>query len=218
MSPIFRNEHVVLVHGLWMNGLVFGVLRQRLQQDHGFDVHTFAYPTLHGDPAQVCGDLARFAERVGGGERVHLVGHSLGGAFVYRTLCDCAAPIAGNAVLIGSPLNGSKAARSASQWPMLRPLLGPLVLKELAPVCDRRWSGPNAVGAIAGKLRVGAGQLFAHFDEDNDGTVGVSETLIPGLADHLVLPHSHMGLLFADDVAANVAHFLREGRFLRPAA
>jgi hypothetical protein len=60
---------------------------------------------------------------------------------------------------------------------------------------------------------MGTGQFFAHFDEDNDGTVAVSETRIPGLADHLVLPHSHIGMLYARDVAAQVAHFLSHGRF-----
>jgi pimeloyl-ACP methyl ester carboxylesterase len=209
-------EPVVLVHGLWMNGLVFSVLRQRLQQDHGFDVHTFTYPTLHGDLGRVSSKLADFAGRVGGGRSVHLVGHSLGGALVYRALRDRAEAFGGNAVLLGAPLNGSRAARSASQWPMLRPLLGPHVLKELAPECDRCWDGQCAVGAIAGTLRVGTGQYFAHFDEDNDGTVGVSETVIPGLKDHLVLPHSHMGMLFADDVAQQVAHFLRNSAFCRP--
>jgi hypothetical protein len=43
--------------------------------------------------------------------------------------------------------------------------------------------------------------------------VAVSETLIPGLTDHLVLPHSHIGMLFAEDVARQVAAFLRLGRF-----
>jgi hypothetical protein len=89
------------------------------------------------------------------------------------------------------------------------------VLREFAAPCERCWTGPGALGAIAGTRRIGIGQYFARFDEDNDGTVGVSETIIPGLADHLVLPHSHMGLLFADDVAQQVAHFLREGRFRR---
>jgi len=37
--------------------------------------------------------------------------------------------------------------------------------------------------------------------------------MIPGLDDHLILPHSHIGMLFAQDVAAQVAHFLRQGRF-----
>jgi pimeloyl-ACP methyl ester carboxylesterase len=213
MSPK-SPEPVVLVHGLWMNGLVFGALRQRLQ-DHGFEPHTFAYPTLHGDLADVAADLGRFAARVAGDRRVHLIGHSLGGALVYRALNDGALPTDGKAVLIGSPLNGSRAARDASRWPMLQPLLGPHVLREFAAPCERCHTGPGALGAIAGTRRIGIGQYFARFDEDNDGTVGVSETIIPGLADHLVLPHSHMGLLFADDVAQQVAHFLREGRFRR---
>jgi pimeloyl-ACP methyl ester carboxylesterase len=207
------REPVVLVHGLWMNGLAFGVLGRHLHRDHDFDVHTFTYPTLHGDSAQVCADLARFAGRIGEGRRVHFVGHSLGGALVYRTLAEGAGRFGGNAVLLGSPLNGSKAALAASRWPALRPFLGPHVLQEIAPSCDRCWTGPNAIGAIAGTLRMGTGQFLAHFDEDNDGTVAVSETLIPGLTDHLVVPHSHMGMLFAADVARQVAGFLRDRRF-----
>ena len=40
------HDPVILVHGLWMSGLEFGVLRQRLQTRHGFDVHVFSYPSL----------------------------------------------------------------------------------------------------------------------------------------------------------------------------
>jgi hypothetical protein len=89
------------------------------------------------------------------------------------------------------------------------------VLNELAARKDRCWTGSNALGSIAGSRRIGTGQFFAHFDEENDGTVAVSETVIPGLSDHLVLPHSHIGMLFAEDVAGEVACFLRNGRFQR---
>jgi len=65
--------------------------------------------------------------------------------------------------------------------------------------------------------RIGFGQFFAHFDEENDGTIAVAETVIPGLDDHIVLPHSHVGMLFAHDVADQVAHFLRERRFYKDA-
>ena len=208
------GEVVVLVHGLWMNGLEFGVLGHRLRSEHGFDIRTFSYPTLHGDLGSVCSALAEFTERSSEGRVVHLVGHSLGGMLVHRTLSECGAGrLNGNAVLLGSPLNGSRAARGVARFAMLRPLLGPLVLEELAEPRGRAWTGANALGAIAGTLRMGMGQFFAHFDDDNDGTVGVSETIIPGLADHLVLPHSHVGMLFATDVAREVAHFLRHGRF-----
>jgi pimeloyl-ACP methyl ester carboxylesterase len=208
------GDAVVLVHGLWMNGVELSVLGQHLRRDHGFAVRTFSYPTLHGDAAEICGELAQFGASVAGAGRVHFVGHSLGGVLVHRTLSESGRKFHGNAVVLGSPLNGSKAASGAARWPMLRPLLGPHVLNELALAKPRHWTGANALGSIAGTLRVGTGQFFAHFDEDNDGTVAVSETVIPGLADHLAMPHSHIGMLFAQDVAAQVAHFLRHGRFI----
>jgi pimeloyl-ACP methyl ester carboxylesterase len=209
------RDSVVLVHGLWMNGMEMSVLRRRLEHDHGFDAHAFSYPTLHGDAAEICRDLAEFArECAREGGRVHMVGHSLGGAIVYKSLAEGVAQVTGNAVLLASPLNGSRAAEGAARHPMLRPLLGPHVLRELAQPSGRRaWSRGTALGAIAGSLRMGTGQFFAHFAEDNDGSVAVSETIIPGLQDHIVLPHSHMGMIFAEDVAAQVAHFLRNSHF-----
>lgn len=211
MSPI---SCVVLVHGLWMNGLELSMLGYRLRHEHGYDVRTFSYPTMSGTAADICRALEDFAGQVAPDGRVHFVAHSLGGVFVHRTLMECAAGrFDGNAVLLGSPLNGSKAARGAAGIPALRPLLGPHVLSELAAPSGRSCTGRHAIGAIAGTRRMGTGQFFAQFDEDNDGTVGVSETRIPGLADHLVLPHSHFGMLYARDVAAYVARFLRSGRF-----
>jgi len=209
-------DSVILVHGLWMNGMEMSVLRRRLQLEHGFEAQTFAYPTLHGDAEEIGRELAQTARDAGRrGGRVHLVGHSLGGAFVYKALVECGAEVEGNAVVLGSPLNGSRAAQGVSRHPMLRPLLGPHVLRELAQPRERCWTRGGALGAIAGSMRMGTGQYFTRFDEDHDGSVAVSETIIPGLQDHLVLPHSHMGLIFAADVAAQVAHFLRQGRFSR---
>jgi pimeloyl-ACP methyl ester carboxylesterase len=213
MENVPISDTVILVHGLWMIGAELGLLRRRLAHEHGFDVRVFVYPTLHGDPASICAELAGTV-RSAPGARVHLVGHSLGGAFVFRALQQCAGSITGNAVLLAAPLNGSRAARGALRFPVLRPLLGSHVVHELAEPSGRAWRGPPALGAIAGSRPVGTGQFFAHFDEPNDGTVAVRETVIPGLADHIVLPHSHIGMLFAGDVAENVAYFLRQGRFL----
>jgi pimeloyl-ACP methyl ester carboxylesterase len=213
------RDPVILVHGLWMNGLEFGVLRHRLQAQHGYDVHVFSYPSMNGDAAEIAAELAEFVDRQGrSSERVHLVGHSLGGAIVYTALTEQGLQDRpGNAVLLGSPLGGSRAAQGVARFAALRPLLGPHILRELAEPCGRCWGDgrPRALGAIAGTRRVGTGQFFAHFDDDNDGTVAVSETVIPGLNDHIVLPHSHVGMLFANDVAAQVGHFLRHGRFVQ---
>lgn len=209
------REVVILVHGLWMSGFEMNVLRQRLQSTYGFDARGFSYPTLHGDTVDVVDQLAQNARELArAASRVHLVGHSLGGAIVFRTLERCAGSLRGNAVVLGSPLNGSQAVRGVSRWSLLRPLLGPHAASELAGPQARAWHGPGALGAIAGSAALGTGQFFAHFAGPHDGTVAVEETRIPGLDDHIVLPHSHMGLLFAQDVADQTAHFLRHGRFV----
>ena len=66
MMPDAR-EAVILVHGLWMIGLEFGVLRHHLQANHGFDVHVFTYSSMHGDTAGIASELADFTRRKAGG-------------------------------------------------------------------------------------------------------------------------------------------------------
>jgi pimeloyl-ACP methyl ester carboxylesterase len=208
------GDTVVLVHGLWMTGFEFVVLRNRLVHA-GFRVEIFPYSSMHGDVAEIGAQL-RSRIDADATERVHLVGHSLGGAFVYRALMNSGEPLTGNAVLLGAPLNGSRAAAGVMRWPWLAPVLGSHVTSELASPCGRCWDGRAALGAIAGSRSLGTGRLFARFDEDNDGTVGISETVIPGLTDHVVLPHSHIGMLYARDVVDQIAAFLRHGRFTKP--
>jgi len=49
--------------------------------------------------------------------------------------------------------------------------------------------------------------------EENDGTVAVSETRMPGATDHIVLPVSHLGMLLSARVARETGSFLTQGRF-----
>jgi len=121
----------------------------------------------------------------------------------------------GRVVILGSPLNGSRSARTVARNRVLRRLIGPLVNAELVNDCDpRRWVCHNELGVIAGTTPMGLGQLFAKFDEDCDGTVGVSETKLPGHKAHLALPVSHMGMLVDATVARHVGAFLEKGTFL----
>jgi len=64
---------------------------------------------------------------------------------------------------------------------------------------------------------IGFGRLVAGFDEDNDGTIAISETRMPGAKDHLVLPVSHKGMLLSRNVVDQTAAFLQRGEFLREA-
>ena len=62
---------------------------------------------------------------------------------------------------------------------------------------------------------IGLAQFVAEFEEDNDGTVAVSETQLPGARDHLIMPVSHNGMLLSGSVVDQAAAFLKRGEFLR---
>jgi hypothetical protein len=92
-------------------------------------------------------------------------------------------------------------------------LMGPSVADELLRPRERCWTFGRPLGIVAGTQSVGLGQFLAGFEEECDGTVGVSETRLPGATDHIVLPVSHMGLLVSPRVARETGLFLQNGRF-----
>jgi pimeloyl-ACP methyl ester carboxylesterase len=207
---------VVFVHGLFLNGAEFTLLRRRLAARHGFDVHRFSYPTVRGSMDATLDALARFVDRVAA-DRVHFVGHSLGGIVLCRYFERATPARDGRVVMLGSPLLGSRSARAVARHAWLRRVIGPLVASELVDEgATRRWSAARELGLIAGTSALGLGRFFARFEEPCDGTVAVSETLLPGHADHLALPVSHMGMLVSPLVADHVGRFLETGRFARP--
>lgn len=214
-------ELVILVHGLWMSGLELVSLKNRLNADHGFEAVPFSYPSVSGSMLDHVKELREFAQSQKA-ERMHFVGHSLGGLVVLNLLEATADLPPGRAVLLGSPLQGSRAAQGLARWPLGKAMLGITMRQEFLPgdgleprATLRTWSDRREVGVIAGSSGFGLGRFVAKLDGDNDGTVMVEETQLPGARDHLVLPVTHTGMLFSGEVARQTAHFLRTGRFAR---
>ena len=203
----------VYVHGLWLNGAEFTLLRRRLARDHGFSGHRFSYPTVRGSMDHTVEQLRRFVAGIDA-EQIHFVGHSFGGVVLCRYFQKHPCERPGRVVILGSPLTGSRSARSVARNAVMRRMIGPLVNAELVNDCEpRSWICQNELGVIAGTSAMGLGRLFTKFDEDFDGTVGVSETKLPGHKAHLALPVSHMGMLANAGVARHVGEFLALGRF-----
>lgn len=197
--------NVLLLHGLWMRAFALRQLARRLQAE-GFTVATFDYPSLVGGPEVALPALARRLERADA-----VIGHSLGGLMAVEVLRRHPELPVKRAVCLGSPLLGSGAARALHG----HPVTGWYVGRSAALLCEgcRPWEGPQQIGMIAGTRPVGLGALVARFQEPHDGTVAVSETRLPGLADHHEVDVSHTGLVFSPRVAALAVRFLRHGRF-----
>jgi pimeloyl-ACP methyl ester carboxylesterase len=203
-------QNVLFVHGLWMNGLETWWLRHRMQQ-HGFAAHAVSYPTMHSTAEEVARQLA--AEVAALEPPVHLVGHSLGGLMLLKMFELLPEQPPGRVVLLGSPVSGSHAARNVASWTIGPSLLGPIAIGEILGHGVRQWTLPRELGVIAGSTSAGLGRLVADLPEPNDGTVAVEETHIAGMADHLVLPVTHTGMMLSASVAEHVARFLQTGRF-----
>jgi pimeloyl-ACP methyl ester carboxylesterase len=203
--------HVVYVHGLWMPGEESLVLRHRLVQDFGLTCHALRYSAAFSSMDAIIGSFAELVRGLGAPE-LHLVGHSLGGLIIHRFLERFPDQPPGRVVFMGTPALASRAAQSANRFLPMEPFMGS-VAEELLVPRERRWTHSRALGIIAGTEPFGVGHLLAHFDEDNDGTVAVSETRMAGATDHLTLPVSHLGMLVSARVAQEAGRFLTTGAF-----
>jgi pimeloyl-ACP methyl ester carboxylesterase len=208
---------VVLLHGLWLQGREFALLRRRLQNSCGFDVEVFRYASVTATMAQITGELHQFVAARAPRE-LHLVGHSLGGLVAYRFLERFPGQPPGRVVFLGTPAVASRAANAVSRMAWARALLGRPIAEELLSARQREWSMPRELGIIAGTLALGLGQLFVRFEEENDGSVAVSETRLPGATDFIAVPVSHFGMLLSARVASETGRFLVNGHFSLRAA
>src|SRR5215212_7031159 len=75
----------ILVHGLWMSGLQLTLIKRRLEADGALRALSFSYPTIVGSMSDHVRRLIDCA-RAHRSERLHFVGHSLGGLVILRAL------------------------------------------------------------------------------------------------------------------------------------
>jgi len=215
------KESVLLLHGLWMNRYAMHALGHRLGEA-GFDATAITYhsmrDTVEDHVAAVEHKLAAMRSGPDAPARIHIVGHSMGGVValkVLERLRDAAiAERLGRVVLLGSPVAGCESGAAATRMLAVRWLLG--------RSADLWQSGYRLhipagfpVGSIAGTRPLGLAMALVALTGANDGVVKVDETRLPGLADHLVLPVSHTGMLISRSVARQCTNFLRYGRFSR---
>ena len=215
-----NTSRVVCLHGIWMVGAGMMYVKHRLETDNGYQADLFSYAPVTETLNDVANKLAEFISESGDGP-THLVGHSLGGVVALRMLSVRPDIRIDRVVCLGSPLCGSRAAFHLSQLDWGNIILGKTITEGVIDDAAHRWArgvaDSHEIGIIAGDVPIGFGRLVAGFEEENDGTVAVSETRMPGAKDHVVMPVSHKGMLISRDVVDQTAAFLQRGEFLQEA-
>jgi pimeloyl-ACP methyl ester carboxylesterase len=207
---------VVYVHGLWLTGIEGGLLRKRLAKELSAETRAFSYPSVTSSVTDNAQALGKFLSTLRA-DALHLVGHSLGGLVILKLFesGEAAQLPPGRIVLLGSPLNGSRAAQNLARLPFGKKIMGKGIHEELLSQRQRRWTGQRELGVIAGSLGLGLGRLVGVHGAASDGTILVDETRLSGMSQHLVLKVSHMGLPFSATVARQTGAFLSSGNFVR---
>jgi len=205
-----QKETIVLVHGLYVNGMDMSLLRKRLE-NASFNTLRFSYHSLKNTPLENALALQSFTEKIQS-PALHFVCHSLGGLVIRHLFHNYPEQRPGRIVTLGTPHTNSSAAIKLHQSSSSRWVLGKStklgLLGDVPP-----WRNTHELGVIAGKLRLGLGMFVPGIPRPNDGTVAVSETMFDGMTDHIILPVSHFGMLLSNTVAGQTGNFLRHGRF-----
>ncbi|MBB4657782.1 esterase/lipase family protein [Parvularcula dongshanensis] len=218
-----RTEGAILIHGLGLSvqGASMRPLALRLRRA-GYAVTCLDYPSSRMSLDDAVRHLAPYVRSAGERwDRVHLVGHSLGGLLAVRLHEALPEEKQGRVVQIGSPNLGSPLATVALRLTPIRAALGP-ALGELQHARPRHalWDKRPGVGAIAGRTGWGpAARLPASWREglegETDGKVTVASALA-GADGRAVIPVGHAFLPASRRVADAVIAYLRDGAF--PAA
>lgn len=209
-----QQEVVILVHGYGRSASAMWKLEQYFEQA-GFQVRSVGYNSLiQGVPAikkQLAKKLNKLLKH--NTQKVHFVGHSMGGLLIRSYLGENQVNHLGNVVTMGSPNAGTPLADYfLSKW---YGFLGGPALKSLSakgsPFLKSLPRPDYNLGVIAGVVhRASREHLLPGKD---DGLVPLQSTKVLGMKDFIVMPVSHYNMRYNQAVATQAIHFLQRGVF-----
>ena len=210
-------ESVIVVHGLGRTPASMTILVSRLR-NAGFRVVSFGYPST-SEPMEALVDRleAEVARCCRDEETVHFVTHSMGGVLVRSYLSQQPQTHSGRVVMLSPPSQGSELIDAFADSPLLRSILGPAGSR----LGTDSASIPSQLGPVGFRLGIIAGDRSLNplgswlIPGPDDGKVGVDRAKVEGAADFMVVPATHTFIMNRKDVADEVVHFLRHGRFGR---
>lgn len=218
VTPALASECVVLLHGLIRTSSSMERMAEMLREE-GFKTANIDYPsrdhTVEELAPMAVGDGLDVCRAEDGVETIHFVTHSLGGILVRQFLSENEIPELGRVVMLGPPNQGSAAVDQLGDVPGFDWLNGPAG-KQLGKGED---SVPLRLGPATFELGVIAGNrtidpvTSAVLENPDDGRVSVEDTKLEGMADFVVVDHSHAFMMRMTRPIKLTIHFLRNGDF-----
>lgn len=204
---------VILIHGIIRSSKSFSSMQRALEAE-GVTVVGFDYPSTRLSIADSAEHLNQVIESLDGIEQIDFVVHSMGGLVVREWLQKHGDPRIGRMVMLGVPNLGAKMANHLKDVGLYKFVMGPAG-QQLIEGDQSYIAGlptpvfPFAVIAGARGTEDGFNPLIPG---DDDGTVSVDATRLPGAADFMTVPVLHSFLMGNKDVIAATRRFLSTGQ------
>ena len=211
--PPMRGEAVVLLHGIIRSSKSFSTLTQSLS-DHGYTVVYFDYPSTQVPLQESAKYLQQVLQSLEGVERIHFVCHSMGGLVLRSYLqLDQPDPRIGRIVMLGVPNQGAEMATLMQDNYLYQFIYGPAGREMTADPQGvvARLPIPQTEFAIIAGAKGDGGGWNPLVNGDDDGTVTVESTRLPGAADFMTVPVMHSFIMSDTRVQEATVCFLKSG-------
>jgi len=208
-----KGKGVIVIHGIIRSSKSFGRMSTSLKQN-GYEVFHFDYPSTRIQIPEAAEYLHRVIDSLDGIQQIDLVVHSMGGLVVRSYLAKHHDRRIRRMVMIGVPNRGALLANRMKHNALFKAVFGPAgqqLIKDPGGLIDKLPT-PDFPFAIIAGARGSMNGYNPLIPGDDDGTVGVASTRLPGATDFMTVNSLHTFLVNRNDVIEATVHFLQTGR------
>lgn len=210
------DEVVVLMHGLARSNIAMWTLNIRLKRA-GYHVEPVGYRSLRNTPEEIMQDVTAQIDRCCKdiSNKVHFVGHSLGGLLIRKYLQDNQIKNLGRVVLIGTPDRGTEESSFIRDkwWATLAGPTAMALATEENSFPDSLDKPYYAVGVIAGVYDSDMRDPVVPGTDEN--LASMESAKLEGMSDFIWVKSRHGMMRYKDEIADQAISFLRNGVFNR---
>ncbi len=207
------GKAVIAIHGIVRSSKSFSKMRGRLK-DAGYEIVGFDYPSTRVEISDSAEYLHSVIQSLEGIEQIDFVVHSMGGLVVRSYLSKHRDPRIKRMVMIGVPNLGADMADRLRENPLYREFFGPAGQQLVTDPAGfiSRLPTPDFEFAIIAGSRGSMDGYNPLIPGDDDGTVAVSSTRLPGATDFVTVRGLHTFLMASDEAIDCTLRFLKDGR------
>lgn len=210
--PAMKGRAVVLLHGIFRSSESLRWLGQQLGNDHL--TISMDYPSTQISIPEAAEYLHSVVENLEGIEQIDFVTHSMGGLVVRAYLAKHSDPRIRRMVMIAPPNHGAEMADLLKRNWVYRGLFGPAGRQLCKTGLITELPTPEFEFAVIAGARGTPTGWNMLIPGDDDGTVTVESTRLPGAADFATAKSLHTFLVVEPAVVDMTRRFLDEGRLL----